>query len=126
MVLLSTEVSRKLGILLCFLSWASILKNADLFCKSVELLSAAGDKKQSLLSLTLEKPEHPQGRDSSLCTIVLYSTIVKSLLILFGNCSYSSWEKKACLLQMDSSPICTTHFEMLVVKRKVLQDPLKL
>lgn len=47
----------------------------------MELLFAAADKKLTLLSLTLEKPEHPQGRDSSVCTIVLYFTIAKSLLI---------------------------------------------
>lgn len=104
-----------------------------IFFPSLGSFSSAGDKKLSLLSLIVEKPEHPQCRDSSVCTTVLYFTIVKSLLILFRTCSYSSMEKKkkAYFLQMSSSPICITHFEIcieqhMVVKRKVLQDPLKL
>lgn len=60
--------------------------------------SAASEKKLSVLSLILEKPEHPQSRDSSVCTIVLYFTTVKSLLFLFGTCSYSSMKKKSLSL----------------------------
>lgn len=65
-----------------------------IFFPSLGSFSSAGDKKLSLLSLIVEKPEHPQCRDSSVCTTVLYFTIVKSLLILFRTCSYSSMEKK--------------------------------